>query len=92
MVTATAYVTGVITIKKTERLEVRLSPVHYDLLQREAERQGVSMGSLVREAVEEKYGDQQARRAQALQHLMALNAPVADWEQMEKEIEKGRLE
>ena len=78
-------------MKKTERLEVRLSPIHYELIQREAEHRGVSMGSLVREAVEEKYGDQQTRRLEALQRLLAIEAPAADWEQLEREITEGRL-
>ncbi len=78
-------------MKKTERLEVRISPVHYNLLQTEAKRRGVSMGGLVREAVEEKYGDIQTQRMEAFQQLITLDLPVDDWEQMKREIEAGYL-
>ena len=48
---------------------------------------------LIREAIEQAYfaraeGDQ--RRA-ALSRLLSLNAPVADWPQMEEEIIQGHL-
>ncbi len=78
-------------LKKTERLEVRLSPVHYEILHKEATQRGVSMGRLVREAVEEKYGNLRTQRIEAVRKLALLNAPVADWEQMKREIEQGYL-
>jgi hypothetical protein len=49
---------------------------------------------LVREAVERVYFKQAVlrRRRTALKSLLSLNAPVSDWEQMEKEIIKGVLD
>jgi len=33
-----------------------------------------------------------AKRQQALQRLLAMNLPVADWEQMEQEIVQGAID
>jgi hypothetical protein len=46
---------------------------------------------LVREAIETVYIDAEQRelRRQALDELLSLDAPVADWEEMEAEIIAG---
>lgn len=52
---------------------------------------GVPVSLLVRDAIERTYFEQaqRTRRRAALQRLLALDAPVADWDQMEAEIERG---
>lgn len=55
-----------------------------------AEQTGKSVGELIQTAVEQVYF--QRPQQQALARLLALDAPVADWSQMEAEIEQGRLE
>ena len=49
---------------------------------------------LIREAVVARYfaPTEQQKRQQALANLLTLDAPVADWPQMEAEIEQGRWE
>jgi hypothetical protein len=49
---------------------------------------------LIREAVEEQYlaPVEAQRRRQALRNILALDAPVADWPQMEAEIEQGAID
>jgi Arc/MetJ-type ribon-helix-helix transcriptional regulator len=75
-------------IHYTARVQTTLTAEQYALLVRVAKEQAKSLSGLVREALEKVYfeeADRQSRR-QALQELLALNAPVADWAQMEEEI------
>ena len=63
-------------------------------LKRLARRTGRSEASHVREALdrylkETPTSDDAARRLAALDMLFAADAPVADWEQMEREVEVG---
>ena len=79
----------------TERFEVRLRPDTYRLLREQAYRRGVSMSHLVRKVLEREYGADGRRadpeRQRAMERLFEVEAPVADWPEMEHEIEKGRL-
>ncbi|HHY33273.1 MAG TPA: hypothetical protein GX515_09720 [Firmicutes bacterium] len=79
----------------TERLEVRLRPGTYRLLREQAYVRGVSMGQLVREALERQYGTEgravDPEKQRAMEKLFELEAPVADWLEMKREIEKGRV-
>jgi len=73
----------------TERLQVLVAPAQLAELRRLARRERRSVGSLVREAVEATYfradhGDVE-RRLAAVERLVAMSLPVADWEQMEHE-------
>ena len=77
----------------TARVQTVLTLEQYTLLARLAKEQAKLLSVLVREAIEKVYSeeaDRQSRR-QALQELLTLNAPVADWEQMEQEIVEGAL-
>ena len=60
-------------------------------MRQESIRRRASLGELVREALQEKYGSREARRHEAVERLFSVDAPVADWEQMKREIEEGRL-
>ncbi|MFQ6100233.1 MAG: ribbon-helix-helix protein, CopG family [Anaerolineae bacterium] len=75
----------------TRRVQAVLSEEQYEMLFRLSKEQGKSMSVLIREAVEKVYLEQvcRAQRQAALQHLLSLEAPVADWEQMEEEIIQG---
>ena len=77
----------------TARVQTVLTPEQYTLLACLAKEQAKPLSVLVCEAIEKVYfeeADRQSRR-QALQELLTLNAPVADWEQMEQEIVEGAL-
>ncbi|HSM56667.1 MAG TPA: ribbon-helix-helix domain-containing protein [Candidatus Sulfomarinibacteraceae bacterium] len=78
----------------TERVQTVLTPEQYERLSKLAEEQRKPLSVLIREAVERTYFLEmdRERRRQALDQLLALEAPVADWSQMEDEIEKGVLD
>ena len=77
----------------TKRIQTMLTEEQNEKLSRLAEEQGKPVSVLVREAIENTYfvqAEREARRA-ALNNLISLEAPVADWEQMEDEIIRGGL-
>ncbi len=69
------------------RLEIRLHPDQLEKLKKEAAEKKKSVGSIVREVIELRYEVSEEDRLKAVQQISGLNAPVADWEQMKKEIE-----
>jgi predicted DNA-binding protein len=75
----------------TRRVQAVLSEEQYEILSRLSEETEKPLSVLVREAVEKVYIEQaeQEQRRAALQRLLSLEAPVADWEQMEEEIIQG---
>ncbi len=78
----------------TERVQTVLTKEQYDQLLELAENEQKPLSVMIREAVVERYlmrVDAQ-KRQQALANLLALDAPVADWPQMEAEIEQGALD
>jgi predicted DNA-binding protein len=78
----------------TERVQTVLTKEQYERLMELAEQEQKPLSVMSREAVEERYFvkiDQQ-KRQEALANLLALDAPVADWPQMEAEIEQGALD
>lgn len=77
----------------TERVQTVLTKEQYKRLIELAEQEQKPLSVMIRNAVEERYFakiDEQ-KRQQALANLLALDAPVADWTQMESEIEQGVL-
>ena len=74
----------------TESLEVYLPPQTLQLLRQEAERREISVAELVREAVDLLLARDKQARMQAAEALCQVEAPVADWEQMKREIEEAR--
>jgi hypothetical protein len=77
----------------TKRVQTVLSADQYELLLKIAKERGKPVSVLIREAVEAEYFKEAAlqQRRTALEDLLSLKAPVADWEEMEKEITKGAL-
>lgn len=73
-----------------QRLEVRVSSQTLELLRREAARRRVPVAQLVREALELFLRREAAGRLAAAEALFGIEAPVCDWEQMEREIERAR--
>lgn len=78
----------------TRRVQAVLTEAQFQELAEIAKTAGRPVSVMIREAVETTYlRDIASRRRQAaLEQLLALNAPVADWEQMESEIVEGALE
>ena len=77
----------------TKRIQTMLTEEQNEKLTQLAEEQGKPVSVLVREAIENTYlvqAEREARRT-ALNNLISLEAPVADWDQMEDEIIRGSL-
>lgn len=75
----------------SERLQVLVTPEQRGRLERIAARENRSMGAVIREAID-AYTLPRARSPQEiLESLFSMNAPVADWDQMKAEIERGAL-
>lgn len=60
------------------------------LLREEAERRGISVAGLVREAIEFMLRYDREARLQAARSLFEVGEPVAEWPQMEREITEAR--
>jgi hypothetical protein len=75
----------------TERTQVLLTPSQRQRLARIAAREGRSLGAVIRDAIDAYTLPRTRPRHEAVQSLFAQNAPVADWEVMKAEIERGAL-
>jgi predicted DNA-binding protein len=78
----------------TCRAQTVLTEEQYSLLQSLSEESGKPVSVLIREAIEQVYLQEavRQRRQAAVERLLALKAPVADWEQVEEEIVRGALD
>ena len=75
----------------SERTQVLLTPEQRALLERIASRERLSLGAVIREAIDAYTLPRARPRDEALRALFAMNAPVADWEHMKAEIIEGAL-
>lgn len=78
----------------TERVQTVLTKEQHERLMEVAEQENKPLSVLIREAIEERYlvPIEQQKRQQALANILALETPVADWSQMEAEIERGAID
>jgi hypothetical protein len=78
--------------ERMHRAQILFPEDEYRRLKAAAQEQRRSIGSLVREAVAKQLGDEaRQKRIEAARRLISLNAPVADWPQMEEEIMRGAI-
>ena len=75
----------------TERTQVLLTPEQRSRLERIAARENRSMGAVIRDAIDAYTLPRARSKEEVLRSLFAINAPVADWEQMKAEIIEGAL-
>ena len=75
----------------SERTQVLLSPEQLARLKRIAERDGRSVGSVIREAVDSFVEAEPDRRQRALAAMFEMEAPVDDWEVMKAQIMESQL-
>ena len=75
----------------SERTQVLLSPEQLARLKRIAERDGRSVGSVIREAVDSFVEAEPDRRQRALASMFEMEAPVDDWEVMKAQILQSQL-
>jgi hypothetical protein len=74
----------------TKRVQVLFPESLWQNLVQQAQLQNRSVGALIREAVEQVYftytsQNEQAERSRIVAEMIAMELPVADWEQMERE-------
>jgi hypothetical protein len=78
--------------ERMRRAQILFPQDEYRRLKAAAQEQHRSIGSLVREAVAKQLGDEaRQKRLEAVRRLASMNAPVADWPQMEEEIMRGAI-
>jgi len=75
----------------TERLEIRVDHRTMRLLREEARERHTSVAQVVRTAISRLLEEDPGARLRAAEALFGIDAPVADWEQMEREIVAGHL-
>lgn len=75
----------------SERTQVLLSPEQRRRLERIAARRGISLGAVIREAIDAYASPSPRNRLKALEELFALEAPVADWDELKAEILRGAI-
>lgn len=75
----------------SERTQVLLSPEQLARLKRIAARDGRSVGSVIRDAVDSFVEAAPDSRERALRSIMSMNAPVDDWEVMKEQIMRSKL-
>lgn len=73
------------------RTQVLLSREQRERLERLAAERGVSVGALIREAIERFLPQRSRSPEEALAAIRRLSLPVHDWESMEAEIVRGAL-
>ena len=70
----------------SRRVQLLLSPEQYKRLEALAGAEGISVGALIRRAIDRLQGTPpQTKRLRAVRRIAAMSLPVGDWEQMERE-------
>lgn len=73
----------------TERTQLLMDPAELKELRRIAKRRRVSVGSLIRDAVREKYlENKDEERRRAAEAIVSMNiGPLPDWEELKEELD-----
>ena len=70
----------------SRRVQLLLSPEQYKRLEALSDAEGLSIGALIRRAIDRLQGPpRQPKRLKAVRRIAAMSLPVGDWEQMERE-------
>jgi plasmid stability protein len=78
-------------VSLTKRTQILLDDDLHARLRETAASRGISLGALIREAIDEKLSRAQEARAKAIDRLLAAPPmPVDDWPVMKKEMLEGR--
>ena len=79
----------------TKRLQILVSEAELEQLRISARADNVSMGEWIRKAMHRSFSEPEARTVEAkllaIREAMKFNAPTADIDQMNREIEQGYL-
>lgn len=76
----------------TERTQVLLTKAQRRRLESRAMEERRSVGAVIRDAVDAYTGSTGRPRREAADSLLALGAPVADWDDMKQQIVRGATE
>ena len=74
---------------RTKRAQILMDPAEYEQLEIRAAREGVSVAELVREAVRERYLKASPRKAEAAADIIAMDLPVVDWPDIDRDAESA---
>lgn len=75
----------------SERTQVLLSPQQVEKLKRIAARDGLSVGAVIRDAVDSYVDPGLDARRRAADRILSMNLPVDDWEVMKEQIMRSQL-
>ena len=75
----------------SERTQVLLSPQQVEKLKRIAARDGLSVGAVIRDAVDSYVDPGLDSRRRAADRILSMNLPVDDWEVMKEQIMRSQL-
>ncbi|MBX3029201.1 MAG: CopG family transcriptional regulator [Chloroflexi bacterium] len=75
----------------TERTQVLLSPEQAARVKDIADRQGRSVGAVIRDAIDAYHAPTQRSRREAFEDLLSMREPVDDWDVMKEQILAGSL-
>lgn len=73
----------------SERTQVLLTPEQRTRVERLAAERRISVGAVIREAIDAYAAPRRKSRREAFERLAAIGAPVSDWERMKAEISHG---
>ena len=73
------------------RTQVLLTREQREGLERQAAERGISVGALIREAIDRHLPARTGSRHEALEAIRRLELSVGDWSEMEREIIEGAL-
>lgn len=73
----------------SQRTQVLLTPEQRRRVERVAEERGLSVGAVIREAIDRYLPARSRSRREALSAIKDLRLPVDDWPRIEEEIIKG---
>jgi len=77
----------------SKKTTVLFEPAKYEALKRIARSRRKTVGQLIRESVEVRFGlCSPEERLRAVEAIGMMGLPVGGWEQMEREIERGATE
>lgn len=74
---------------RTKRAQVLLEPREYAVVERLSREKGTTVSNLIREAVVEAYMPVTGDGARIAEDIAAMNVPVGEWDEIEREIEEA---
>ena len=75
----------------SERTQVLLSPQQVEKLKHIASRDGLSVGAVIRDAVDSYVDPGLDSRRRAADRILSMNLPVDDWEVMKEQIMRSQV-